>query len=55
MLEILILAIGCAIPAVVLCFLSHPTRDETDDEWINRIFSPSFDGDSRRKRVPLFD
>ena len=54
MLGLLIFVLGCAIPAVILSLLSRPMRDETEDEWMDRIFSPSFDGDSRRQRVPLF-
>ena len=53
-MEALILLLGAGIPALLLCLASHPTRDETDNEWMDRIFSPSFDGDSRRKRVPEY-
>jgi len=52
-MEILIFALGCALPAALLYVFSHPTRAETDDEYVDRIFTHSPRGRDRlRKRVP---
>jgi hypothetical protein len=54
MLGAMLFVLGCAVPAVLLCAFSRPTRDETDDEWMDRIFAaPPADGDWRCKRVSL--
>jgi len=54
-MEALILLLGAGIPALFLYLFSHPTRDETDDEYMDRIFTRSPKGKGRlRKRVPEY-
>lgn len=51
-MEIVILAIGCAIPALLYAFATRPKRWETEREWDNRVSPMSFRGNNRRQRVP---
>lgn len=54
-MEVFIFALGCAIPAALLWLFSHPTRDETDDEYMDRIFTKHPHGKKRlRQRVPEY-
>jgi hypothetical protein len=54
-MEILIFALGCALPAAFVFLFSHPTRAETDDEYVDRIFTKRPHGKNRlRKRVPEY-
>ena len=49
----LIFVLGCAIPAALLFLFSRPTRDETDNEYMDRIFTHKTTGRARlRQRVP---